>query len=96
VFIFFLLFLSYFPNNFTFLLNELIKHLWFNFTLCLPFVIVRQKGGVFFGFIWCLDQQLFPNRSSVFVPEWPKGEFVSIFIGYILVKTKTLFVMVAF
>jgi hypothetical protein len=47
----------------------------------------------------------------IFVSEWPKGEFVSfcvgyilldkitsvsIFIGYILVKTKTLFVMVAF
>jgi hypothetical protein len=39
---------------------------------------------------------VFPNRSSVFVSKWPKGEFVSIFIGYILDKTKTLYVMVAF
>jgi hypothetical protein len=39
---------------------------------------------------------VFPNRSSVFVPEWKKGEFVSILISYILDKTKTLYVMVAF
>jgi hypothetical protein len=51
---------------------------------CLPFVLLRQKGGVFL----VLDQECIFNRSSDFVPEWPKGEFVS-FIGYILL-TKSL------
>jgi hypothetical protein len=34
--------------------------------------------------------------SSIFVPEWPKEEFVCIFIGHILDKTKTLYAMVEF
>jgi hypothetical protein len=38
----------------------------------------------------------FQTGQSVFVPEWQNEEFVSIFIGYILDKTKTLYVMVAF
>jgi hypothetical protein len=44
--------------------------------LCLPFVLLWQKGGVFLCF-W--TGNVFPNRSSVvFVLEWPKRKFVSI------------------
>jgi hypothetical protein len=41
------------------------------FTLC-PFV--TKKGEYFL--IW--TRILFLNWSSVFVPEWPKGEFVGL------------------
>jgi hypothetical protein len=43
--------------------------------LCLPFVILRQKGGVFFVFG---PGMYFQTGQMFFVPEWPKGEFVSI------------------
>jgi hypothetical protein len=40
----------------------------------LPFVPLWQKGGVIFD----LDRDCIFDRSSIFVPEWPKGEFVSL------------------
>jgi hypothetical protein len=47
----------------------------FSLILCLPFVLLRQKGGVFFvhgpGMYFQIGQVFF-------VPEWPKREFVSI------------------
>jgi hypothetical protein len=47
----------------------------FSLILCLPFVILRQKGGLFF----VLDQECISKPvKCFFVPEWPKGEFVSI------------------
>jgi len=42
--------------------------------LCLPFVLLRQKGGVFFVLDW---ESIFKTGQVIFVPEWPKGEFVS-------------------
>jgi hypothetical protein len=40
----------------------------------LPFVLLRQKGGLFF----VLDQDYIFNRSSDFVLELLKGKFVSL------------------
>jgi hypothetical protein len=40
----------------------------------LPFVLLWQKGGVIF--IW--TEIVFFNGQVIFVPEWPKGEFVSL------------------
>jgi hypothetical protein len=57
------------------------------FTLC---HCVTKIGNIFWTGI------VFPNRSSVFVPEWPKGEFVSILYWLHSGQTKTLYVMVAF
>jgi hypothetical protein len=47
----------------------------FFLTLCLPFVLLRQKWGVFFLFFdWeCISESV----KYFFVLEWPKGEFVS-------------------
>jgi hypothetical protein len=45
---------------------------WFFLILCLPFVLVWQKGGVFFLFFW--TGNVFPNRSSVFCPRMAKGK----------------------
>jgi hypothetical protein len=47
---------------------------------------LRQKGGVYVSF-W--TDNVFLTGLEIFVPEWPKGEFVSILIGYILL-TKSL------
>jgi len=33
-------------------------------------------------------ENVFPNQSSVFVPEWPKGEFVSILLATFWIKQK--------
>jgi len=55
-----------------------------------------DKMGEYLVLFGIKTGNVFPNWLIFFIPEWPKGEFVSIFIGYILVKTKTLFVMVAF
>jgi hypothetical protein len=43
--------------------------------LCLPFVLLRQKGGVFFIFG---PGMYFQTGQVIFVLEWPNGEFVSI------------------
>jgi hypothetical protein len=61
-----------------------------------PLSLCDKKGEYFLVLFGVQTENVFPNQSSVFVPEWPEGEFVSIFISYILVKTKTLFLMVAF
>jgi hypothetical protein len=50
--------------------------------ICLPFVLLRQKGTVFV----ILDRDCIFNRSSDFCPRMVKGEFDN-FIGYILLKT---------
>jgi len=43
--------------------------LWFFLYFILPFVILRQKGGVFFYLDWdCIS-----NRSSDFCPKMAKG-----------------------
>jgi hypothetical protein len=47
----------------------------FSRILCLPFVLLRQKGGVFFIFV---PGVYFQTGQVIFVPQWPKGEFVSI------------------
>jgi hypothetical protein len=47
----------------------------FSFILCLPFILLRQKKGVFF----VLDREcIFKPVKCFFVPELPKWEFVSI------------------
>jgi hypothetical protein len=61
-----------------------------------PLSLCDKKEEYFLVLFGVETGNVFPNGSSIFVPEWSNGEFVSIFIGYILVKTKTLFVMVAF
>jgi hypothetical protein len=58
------------------------------FTFC---HCVTKMGSIFWLVFGISTGNVFPNRSSVFVLEWPKGEFVSIFIGYILDKTKKHF-----
>jgi hypothetical protein len=50
-----------------------------------------QKGGVYVSF-W--TGNVFLTGLVIFVLEWPKGEFVSILIGYILL-TKSLLCNVA-
>jgi hypothetical protein len=50
------------------------------FILCLPFVLLRQKGGEF----------LILGRIFVFVPKCPKGEFVGLFYWLHSVEKKTL------
>jgi hypothetical protein len=67
----------------------LISYFVYPLSLC-------DKNGEYFLFLVFKTGNAFPNRSSVFVLEWPNGVFVSIYIGYILDKTKTLYVMVAF
>jgi hypothetical protein len=52
----------------------------------LPFVPLRQKGGVIFIFG---PGMYFQNGQVIFVPEWPKGEFVSILASF-CVWTKSL------
>jgi hypothetical protein len=52
-------------------------------TLC-PFV--TKRGSNFY--LW--TGNVFPNRSSVFVPKWPNGEFVN-FIGLILCLDKNTY-----
>jgi hypothetical protein len=47
----------------------------FSLILYLPFVLLRQKGGVFFIFG---PGMFFQTGQVIFVPEWPKGKFVSI------------------
>jgi len=47
----------------------------FSLILYLPFAILRQKGGVFL--IFGLGMY-FQTGQMMFVPEWPKGEFVNI------------------
>jgi hypothetical protein len=54
-------------------------------SLCLPIVLLRQKGGVIF--IFGTDYFFF-HRLYIFVPGWPKVEFVH-FISYILVDKNT-------
>jgi hypothetical protein len=39
---------------------------------------VTKRGSNFF--VW--TGNVFPNRSSIFVPEWPNGEFVSILASF--------------
>jgi hypothetical protein len=41
----------------------------------LPFVLLRQKGGVFFGFGLGM---YFKIGQVIFIPKWPKGKFVSL------------------
>jgi hypothetical protein len=45
----------------------------FNFILCLPFVIVWQKMGVFFYYIWFLDQKCIFKPVKCFCPRMAKG-----------------------
>lgn len=52
----------------------------------LPFVSLWQKGGVIFIFG---PGMYFQTGQVIFVPEWPKGEFVSIFASF-CVWTKSL------
>jgi len=52
----------------------------------LPFVPLWQKGGVIFIFG---PGMYFQTGQVIFVPEWPKGEFVSIFPSF-CVWTKSL------
>jgi hypothetical protein len=52
----------------------------------LPFVPLRQKGGVIFIF---QPGKYFKTGQVIFVPEWPKGEFVSILASF-CVWTKSL------
>jgi len=47
--------------------------------LCLPFVILRQKGRVFLFFE--LVFVLLTDQVN-FVLEWPKGEFVSLLAAF--------------
>jgi hypothetical protein len=47
----------------------------FSLILCLPFVLLRQKVGVFFIFG---PGMYFQAGQMIFVHEWPKWEFVSI------------------
>jgi hypothetical protein len=47
----------------------------FSLILYLPFVLLRQKVGVFFTFG---PGMYFQTSQVIFVLEWPKGEFVSI------------------
>jgi hypothetical protein len=47
----------------------------FSLILCLPFVLLIQKEGVFFVFG---PGMYFQTGQVFFVPEWPNGEFVSI------------------
>jgi len=54
----------------------------------LPFVPLLQKGGVIFIFG---PRMYFQTGQVIFVPEWPKGEFVSI-IGLILFRKNHLYV----
>jgi hypothetical protein len=49
----------------------------------LPFVPLRQKGGVIF--IFGLGMY-FQTGQVIFVPEWPKGEFVSIWTKSLMRK----------
>jgi hypothetical protein len=44
------------------------------FLLCLPFVLLRQKGRVFYFRQECI----FKTDQVIFVPEWPNEEFVSL------------------
>jgi hypothetical protein len=41
----------------------------------LPFFLLRQKGGVFFGFGLGM---YFKIGQVIFIPKWPKGKFVSL------------------
>jgi hypothetical protein len=47
----------------------------FSLILYLPFVFLRQKGGVFYIFG---ARMYFQIGQVIFISEWPKGEFVSI------------------
>jgi hypothetical protein len=49
----------------------------FIFTLFYPLFFCVKKGGVIFD----LDRVCIFNRSSIFVPEWPKWEFVSLWLA---------------
>jgi hypothetical protein len=55
-------------------------------TLIYPLSLRDQKGE----YMLVLDRECIFNRSSIFVPEWPKGEFVSILIGCILLTKITI------
>jgi hypothetical protein len=52
----------------------------------LPFVPLREKGGVIFIFGPGMYSQ---TGQVIFVPEWPKGEFVSTLASF-CVWTKSL------
>jgi hypothetical protein len=54
------------------------EYLWFFLYSILPFVILRQKGGVFFCF-W--TEFVFLTGQVIFVPELPKGEFVNLWLA---------------
>lgn len=52
----------------------------FLITLFDPFSLCDKKGGVIF--VW--TGIVFLTGQVIFVPEWPKGEFVSFCVGCIL------------
>jgi hypothetical protein len=58
----------------------------FSHYFVLPFVPLLQKGGVIFIFG---PEMYFQTGQVIFVPEWPKGEFVSILASF-CVWTKSL------
>jgi hypothetical protein len=47
-----------------------------------------KKGEYFLVVFGISTGNVFPNRSSVFVPEWPKGEFVIILLATFWIKQK--------
>jgi hypothetical protein len=51
---------------------------WFFSYSVLPFVLLWQKRWVFFFFIW--TRILFLTDQQIFVLEWPKWEFVSLWL----------------
>jgi hypothetical protein len=59
----------------------------------LPFVPLWQKGGVIFIFG---PGMYFQIGQVIFVPKWPKGEFVSFFIALILIGQNYLYVKMLF
>jgi hypothetical protein len=54
-----------------------------------PLSLCDKNGEYFFLlFLVFKTENVFPNQSSVFVPEWPKGEFVSILLATFWIKQK--------
>jgi hypothetical protein len=61
-------------DNLTLLLSPIfVLGYGFNFILCLPFVIVWQKGGVFFYCIWSLDRKCISKPVKCFCSRMAKG-----------------------
>jgi hypothetical protein len=50
----------------------------FSLILCLPFVLFVTKRGSIIFFFFFGPEMYFQTGQVFFVPEWPKGEFVSI------------------